>query len=85
MEEVKSAAFEMTRLDCVKKILDAEFQGTLYYEFPKIKDYLASNLCVAVQKDWKVIVITGELVDALSEFLLKEELKSKFMTPPSMS
>lgn len=84
-EETRLAFIEVGRLDCVQKILDAELRGSLFYDFPKIKDYVSSHFCVAVQKDWRVVVITGELLEELSEFLIKEEFKNRFIIPPGMS
>ena len=83
--ESRFALFELNRLECVKRIVDAEFEGSLYYEFPQIKDHLAANMYLAVQKDWRVVVMTGEKIDRLSEFLFRQEIQEKFIVPPSMS
>jgi len=80
-ERVRSLVYEMAKLDCVRRSLDSEFLGTLLFEFEKMKDYADSNLCIAVRKDWKVIVVTGELLQELSEFLIGEEIKNSFTSP----
>ncbi len=77
-EEIRLTSFDINRLDCVKRMLDAEFEGSLYYEFPKIRDYADYDLGIVVQKDWKVIILKKEMMEAFSEFMIGMEFREKF-------